>query len=64
MDFSLQLLPEQPLVELIEVIRVADELAFTPATAPTRRTTRTCGSSSPPLRPGRGGFASVPRRRT
>ncbi len=28
MDFSLQLLPEQPLAELIEVIRVADELGF------------------------------------
>jgi 5,10-methylenetetrahydromethanopterin reductase len=28
MDFSLQLLPEQPLAELIDVIRVADELGF------------------------------------
>jgi 5,10-methylenetetrahydromethanopterin reductase len=28
MDFSLQLLPEQPLGELIEVIRLADELGF------------------------------------
>jgi len=28
MDFSLELLPEQPLAELIEVIRVADELGF------------------------------------
>ena len=28
MDFSLQLLPEQPLDELIEVIRLADELGF------------------------------------
>jgi 5,10-methylenetetrahydromethanopterin reductase len=28
MDFSLQLLPEQPLAELIEVIRVADDLGF------------------------------------
>jgi 5,10-methylenetetrahydromethanopterin reductase len=28
MDFSLQLLPEQPLAELIDVIRLADELGF------------------------------------
>jgi alkanesulfonate monooxygenase SsuD/methylene tetrahydromethanopterin reductase-like flavin-dependent oxidoreductase (luciferase family) len=28
MDFSLQLLPEQPLAELIQVVRVADELGF------------------------------------
>ena len=28
MDFSVELLPEQPLAELIEVIRVADELGF------------------------------------
>jgi 5,10-methylenetetrahydromethanopterin reductase len=28
MDFSVQLLPEQPLAELIDVIRVADELGF------------------------------------
>jgi 5,10-methylenetetrahydromethanopterin reductase len=28
MDFSLQLLPEQPLAELIEVIRLADELGY------------------------------------
>ena len=28
MDFSLELLPEQPLAELMEVIRVADELGF------------------------------------
>jgi hypothetical protein len=28
MDFSLQLLPEQSLAELIDVIRVADELGF------------------------------------
>ena len=27
MDFSLQLLPEQPLAELIEVVRLADEVA-------------------------------------
>jgi hypothetical protein len=27
-DFSLQLLPEQPLAELIAVISIADELAF------------------------------------
>ena len=29
MDFSLELLPEQPLAELMDVIRVADELGFT-----------------------------------
>jgi hypothetical protein len=57
MDFSLQLLPEQPLAELIEVIRVADELGFAPATAPMRPITRTCGSSLRPLRPGRTGYA-------
>ena len=28
MDFSLQLLPEQPLAELIDVVRLADELGF------------------------------------
>ena len=28
MDFSVQLLPEQPLSELIEVIRSADRLGF------------------------------------
>ena len=28
MDFSLQLLPEQPLAELIDVIHLADELGF------------------------------------
>jgi len=28
MDFSLQLLPEQPLADLIEVIRLADELGY------------------------------------
>jgi 5,10-methylenetetrahydromethanopterin reductase len=28
MDFSLQLLPEQPLAELIGVIRLADDLGF------------------------------------
>jgi 5,10-methylenetetrahydromethanopterin reductase len=28
MDFRVQLLPEQPLAELIDVIRVADELGF------------------------------------
>ena len=28
MDFSLQLLPEQPLAELIEVVRLADELGY------------------------------------
>jgi hypothetical protein len=28
MDFSLQLLPEQPLVELIDVTCIADELGF------------------------------------
>jgi hypothetical protein len=28
MDFSLELLPEQPLVELIDVICIADELGF------------------------------------
>ena len=28
MDFSLQLLPEHPLAELIDVIRLADDLGF------------------------------------
>jgi hypothetical protein len=28
MDFSLQLLPEQPLSELIDVVRLADDLGL------------------------------------
>ena len=48
---SFQMLPEQPADELLDCIQSAGtSWAITPATAPTRSTTRTPGCSSPPQR--------------